>query len=451
MFIPEQKPLFRKSRHQSNPYRIAVMVGIVLVMLMILRSLSLGSISPMFTATATPTRTLASFADEGETYFVAGDLEKAIEAYKQAVALDPTNADLQAELVRIMVYSSTLITVDEQRLARLNDALATINAAIEAVPDNSMVHAVKAFALDWLSDPNLGMEDRTGLLTEAEQQVIAAIQLDNQNDLALAYYAEILVDQQKWIQAEQNISQALQRAPELMDVHRINGYVQESLGNYTQAITEYQEAIRINPNLTFIYLRIGANYRRLAAKGEASINNPLFILALDYFDKAAKINEQLGVNDPIPYFSIATTYTQMGQFLQAGRNARKGLNFDPSNADAYGRLGIVYHRARNYEGAIPAFACATFGCSAEQSCEVRQCDPEVESMIAVQGLPLSAGTVDYYLTYGAVMAAMHRPVNGYCEEAMQILKTVKQDYSSDPIIMQNITESETICRNNGYS
>jgi len=420
-------------------------------MLMILRNLSLGSISPMFTATATPTRTLASFAGEGETYFIAGDLEKAIEAYKQAVALDPTNADLQAELVRIMVYSSTLITVDELRLARLNDALATINAAVEAVPDNSMVHAVKAFALDWLSDPNLGMEDRTGLLTEAEQQVITAIQLDNQNDLALAYYAEILVDQQKWIQAEQNISQALERAPDLMDVHRINGYVQESLGNYGQAISEYQEAVRVNPNLTFIYLRIGANYRRLGAKGEASINNPMYVSALEYFDKAAKINEQLGVKDPIPYFSIATTYTQMGQFLQAGRNARKGLNFDPSNADAYGRLGIVYHRARNYEGAIPAFSCAINGCTAEQSCEVRQCTPDVDPMALVQGLPLSAGTVDYYLTYGAVLAGMHRPVNGYCEEAMQILRIVKQNYSSDPIIMQNINESETICRDYGYS
>lgn len=441
MYIPEQKPLFRKSRHQSNPYRVALMVGIVLVMLMILRNLSLGEITPMFMATATPTRTIASFAEEGETYFVAGDLEKAIEAYKQAVALDPTNADLQAELVRIMVYSSTLITVHELRLARLNDALATINATIEAVPDNSMVHAVKAFVLDWLSDPNLGLEDRTGLLTEAEQQVISAIQLDNQNDLALAFYAEILVDQQKWIQAEQNISQALERAPELMDVHRINGYVQESLGNYSQAISEYQEATRINPNLTFIYLRIGANYRKLTQ----------YEMALEYFDKAAKINEQLGVNDPIPYFSIATTYTQMGQFFQAGLNARKGLNFDPSNADAYGRLGIVYHRARNYEGAIPAFECAIRGCAAEQSCEVRQCAPDVDTMLAVQGLPLSVGTVDYYLIYGAVLAGMHRSVNGFCEEAMQIMKMVKQEYSTDPIIMQNITESETICRDYGYS
>ena len=172
---------------------------------------------------------------------------------------------------------------------------------------------------------------------------------------------------------------------------------------------------------------------------------------MDYFDKAAKINEQLGVNDPIPYFSIATTYTQMGQFLQAGRNARKGLNFDPGNADAYGRLGIVYHRARNYEGAILAFVCSISGCTAEQSCEVRQCTPDVDPMVAVQGLPLSAGTVDYYLTYGAVLAGMHRTVNGYCEEAMQIMRMVKQDYSSDPIIMQNITESETICRSYGYS
>jgi hypothetical protein len=72
-------------------------------------------------------------------------------------------------------------------------------------------------------------------------------------------------------------------------------------------------------------------------------------------------------------------------------------------------------------------------------------------MIAVEGLPLSAGTVDYYLTYGAVLAGMHRTVNGFCEEAMQIMRLIKQDYSSEPVIMQNITESEAICRDYGYS
>ena len=440
MYIPERKPLFRKNVKKTNPYSVAAMLGIILVMVIVLRSLNQGEITPMFMPTPTPTRTLDSFAGEGEAYFGAGDLDKSIEAYYQAVALDPGNAELQAELARILVYSSTLLTIDQDRIERLKEALTTINNAVEITPENSMVHAIKAFVLDWLAGNSLTQTENETLLNQAEQEAIYAIQMDNQNMLALAYYSEILVDQQKWIQAEQNINEAVSQAPELMDVRRINGYVQESLGNYSLAISEYKEAIHINPNLTFIYLRIGANYRKLTQ----------FDSALEYFDKAAIINEQLGVRDSIPYFSIATTYTQMGEFFSAGLNARKGLNYDPNNADAFGRLGIVYHRSRNYEGAILAFKCSVRGCTAEESCEVRQCNPETDTMVAVEGLPLTAGTVDYYLTYGAVLSGMHRTSNGFCEEGMDILKMVKADYSGDPIIMQNVVESETICNSYGY-
>jgi tetratricopeptide (TPR) repeat protein len=440
MYIPERKPLFRKNVKKTNPYGIAAMLAIIFGMVIFLRSLNQGEVTPLFLPTPTPTRTLDSFAGEAAVYFRAGDLDKAIEAYQQAVLLDPGNAEYRAELARILVYSSTLLTIDQERIDRLQEALQMINSAVEIAPEESMVHAIKSFTLDWLAGNSLTQADNETMLNEAEQEAIYAIQLDNQNMLALAYYAEILVDQQKWIQAEQNIREAAERAPELMDVRRINGYTQESLGNYSLAINEYKEAIQINPNLTFIYLRIGANYRKLLQ----------YEAALEYFDKAATINEQLGVNDSIPYFSIATTYTQMGEFFSAGLNARKGLNFDPDNADAYGRLGIVYHRSRNYEGAIPAFKCATEGCTAEESCEVRQCNPESDPMVEVVGLPLSAGTVDYYLTYGAVLAGMHRTSNGFCEKAMDVLDLVKQNYSSDPILMQNVLESETICRSYGY-
>ena len=441
MYIPERKPLFGKPTRQTNPYRVALMLGITLLLLLVLRNLNTGLMTPMFLPTPTPTRTNLSFAEEGQTYFIAGDLERAIEAYKHAVEMDPNNVELQAKLARIMVYSSTQIKIDELKIARLNEALATIDNAITLDPENSNAYAIKAFLLDWMSDPNIAMGNRDALLTQAEQQAVQALQLDNTNTLALAYYAEILVDQQKWEQAEQNIRQAVEREPDSMDVRRINGYMLESIGNYSQAIGEYKEAIRVNPNLTFIYLRIGANYRTLEQ----------YETALEYFDKAATINEQLGVNDPIPYFSIATTYTQMGQFLQAGLNARKGLNYDPGNADAFGRLGIVYHRSRNYEGAIPAFKCAISGCTAEESCEVRQCDPETSDMVPVTGLPLSNSTVDYYLTYGSVLAGMHRNVNGYCEEAMRILRLVRADFGENDIIISTLNESVTICRNYGYS
>jgi Tfp pilus assembly protein PilF len=87
--------------------------------------------------------------------------------------------------------------------------------------------------------------------------------LDNSNTLALAFYAEVLIDQQKWNQAEQNIKQALAQDDSLMDVHRIYAYVLETLGQYNLAISEYDKAIAIEPNFTFLYLRAGANYRAL--------------------------------------------------------------------------------------------------------------------------------------------------------------------------------------------
>lgn len=81
---------------------------------------------------------------------------------------------------------------------------------------------------------------------------------------------------------------------------------------------------------------------------------------------------------------------------------------------------------------------------------MRQCNSETDPMVAVEGLPLSNTTIDYYLTYGSVLAGMHRSVNGYCEEAMRILKLIREQYSNDPTVMSTLTESENICKSYGY-
>ncbi|HEY60144.1 MAG TPA: tetratricopeptide repeat protein [Anaerolineae bacterium] len=440
MFVPRKKSLFRKDNNSSRPYRIVVLLVLIILVLFMLQGISQGSVTPLLIATPTPTRTVDSYVQEGETHFIAGDLDKSLEAFQRASEVNPNDIILWIELARIQVYSSSLITTDEAKYARLSEALESINRAVEINTEDSTAHAVRAFVLDWLANPGLVGEDWQALLTEAEQEAVIALQLDNQNTLALAYYAEILVDQQKWIQADQYIREAVQRDPSTMDVHRINAYVQESLGNYSEAITEYKRAAEINPNLTFLYLAIGANYRKLKQ----------YDLALAYFDRAANINEQLNIKDPIPYLSIAKTYVQMGQFLTAGLNARKGLQYSPDNPDVYGQLGIIYFKARNYEGAIPALKCALRGCNAEESCEVRQCNPEEDPMVPIDGLPLTANTVVYYFTYGSVLAGMHRETNGYCEEAMQILRLVKQGFPDDETIMQIVEESENICRSYGY-
>ncbi len=409
-------------------------------MLFILRSINSGAIPPFFLPASTPTRTFGSYAAEGETHFTAGDLGSAIEAYQQALRVDPQNADLWAEQARIQVYSTKLLTIDAARQTRFDEAKKSIENAVAVSPDSSLVYAVKSFYLDWYATSGLAGGQEQALLSQAEQAAVRALQLDNQNTLALAFYAEILIDQQKIDQADQNIKKALAADSTLMDVHRINGLLMESVGNYPQAIDEYKQALQISPNLTFLYMRIGVNYRKIQQ----------YELALKNFAKAATINEALGVKDSGPYFSIATTYIQMGQFFSAGLNARKGLNYKPDDADAYGQLGMIYFKSRNYEGAIPAFKCALSGCTAQEACDVRQCDPATDAMPAIQGLPLTTSTGDYYITYGSDLAAMHKPSNNTCQEAMRILELARKAFSTDEIAMKNILESENICIGYGF-
>ncbi|MCP4139792.1 MAG: tetratricopeptide repeat protein [Chloroflexi bacterium] len=440
---------FRKPT--TNPYRIFILLILIMGMIWLIRQVEQGNITRPFTPTPTPTRVAQSYALEGEAQFAAGKLDAAITAYQEATRVDPNDAEVWAKLARIQTYSSTLLTTDDQQRDRLQEGLVSIEKAVELAPDDSAVMAIYAFVLDWNSNSILfGIDQADDYLLEAEQAAVRAIQLDNQNTLALAFYAEILVDEQKWGQAEQYITQAVEQDDSLMDVHRVYAYVLESLGQYNQAIQEYEKAIAISPNLTFLHLRAGANYRRLAFGSQNDdTRTVLYESSLEYFAKAARLNEQLGIEDPIPYLSIAKTYSQEGEYFIAARNVQRALEISPANADIYGQLGIVFFKSRNYEGSIPAFKCAIRGCTAEESCDGRGgCGPNDEEA-EVTGLELSGNTVVYYYTYGSVLAALSRPKENYCEEAMDIMAEVRSEFSSDRDIMGIVQAGEEICQSLG--
>lgn len=448
MNVLPRRPLFYRPR-RTNVYRVFLWLLLILGGIWFWRQLESGAIRPPFQPTPTPTRTVQSYIREGEAYFSAGYLEAAITAYQDATRLDPGNTQIWAELSRIQAYASNSLTTDQERYERLKQALDSANKAVSLAPDDSTAQAMRAFVLDWNATAALTPADeRTSLLLQAEQAATRALQLDNQNALAMAFYAEILVDQQKWSQAEQVILQALERRPDLMDVHRVYAYVLESTMRYEQAIEEYKKAIEIAPNLTFLYISLGANYRRLAlSASQERIQKTLYEQAIEAFARAADINRQLGIKDPVPYIAIAKSYSQQGDFFAAALNIRKALDFDPTNPDLYGQLGIIYQRARNYESAIPALQCALRGCDPETSCQarfIRSC--QGDEGVTVSGLPLSPGTVDYYLVYGSVLAALSRPEQNYCPEAIDVLEELMASYGDNPVILQNASVGLEICR-----
>jgi tetratricopeptide (TPR) repeat protein len=450
-----KRHIFSKERRTNHPVRMFLGVIIILALLFVIRGFDTGTIISPLAPTATPTRTMNSYAVEGDTQFRAGNLQKAIEAYQNALKVDPNDADLWAELARIQVYSTTQITTDSGKKQRLEEAFTSINNGLAVDSENSMLYAVKAFASDWYGSSAIAGEDYQKYLNDGEQAAVQAIQLDSTNNLAKAYYAELLVDQQKWSQADQYMSQALQKESTEMDIYRIAGYVQESLGNYTQAIEYYQKALQITPNMNSLYLSIGANYRKLADSSQNKTKQQEYWdQALDMFAKAAAINQRQGINDPIPLISIANTYVQEGEFFSAARNMLKAVQYNPTDPSVYGSLGIVYYKSRNYEGAIPALKCYVSGCTAAESCYVRNggedCDPDSIPNYPIEGQPLSNTSVAYYFTYASDLAGLHQPSNNYCTTAMPIFKEISAAFSSDASIMAIVNEGEAICANYGF-
>jgi hypothetical protein len=135
----------------------------------------------------------------------------------------------------------------------------------------------------------------------------------------------------------------------------------------------------------------------------------------------------------------------MGEFFIAALNVQVALDMTPANPDVYGQLGVIYHKSRNYEGAIPALQCAIDGCTAEESCEVRQCDPNIDPMVAIEGLPLTDNTIVYYFTYGSVLSGLHREGDDNCDRAVVVFDELRAKYADDETIMSIVRAGEEIC------
>ena len=133
------------------------------------------------------------------------------------------------------------------------------------------------------------------------------------------------------------------------------------------------------------------------------------------------------------------------------------MEYEPTNSDIYGQLGIIYFRSRNYEGSIPALKCAIRGCSGEDSCLGRgleRCFPDLgENPVDVRGVAISPNTIVYYYTYGSVLAALSRPRDNKCGEAMQVLGEVRAELNAKPeayadaqeIVFNIVRAGEEIC------
>ena len=128
--------------------------------------------------------------------------------------------------------------------------------------------------------------------------------------------------------------------------HYSRGNDQYDKGQYDQAISDYTEAIKINPNLAGAYNNRGLTYSH--DKGD-------YDRAISDFSKAIEINPR----NADAYVNRANAYTQgKGQYDLAIADYTKAIEIAPRLAMAYYNRGISYEGKGEYDQAVADFSKA---------------------------------------------------------------------------------------------
>lgn len=363
-----------------------------------------------FEATPTVTRSPESFVTEAEDLFKNGKLLQAIDAYQSAISASPQNPALYIAIARVQVWAG-----------QYEKAQANAENAILLSPENSMAHAVRAWALDFQG----GVENNS----EALSSIQKAVDLDPNNALAHAYFAEILIDSnsfENYAKAADESRIAFTLDPNLLETHRARAYILEATGsegnNYELAIQEYRAAIELNKNIPILHMELGRNLRFLGVYEDA----------IKEFTLANTLNPP----DPEPDLLISRTYATMGDYAKALQYAETAVKDAPTDASLHGNWGVMFYRNFQYQQALEQLSLAVNGGQAQDG-------------FPIKGLPLTNDPriAEYYFTYGLALARMNQ-----CGKALQIAQTIQTNLNLEDPSMENVKDAANkmieICQQN---
>jgi len=429
MYLNGRSLKLRKQGRRSDPRRVFLLVALILAGVFLVSLQNQGVVQPLFLPTAAPTRIPETYADEGEAWFAAGKLIQAIAAYDKATRADQKNVDYWVAKSRIEIYAE-----------RYEDALESAETAQFIAPNDAKTKTAYAWALDW----NVLTGCRCHTLPEAEAAVVTAIALDTNYAPAHAVYSEILNDGQRWSQGFQEAETALRLDPNLLESHRAMAYAFESIGQYEDAIISYKNALKINPNLVGLYISLGLQYRVLG-----DVEQALF-----YFSKANAIDPQ----NVQPYLYLSRTHYQNDELGTAVQYLENALRLEPANPDIHGRLGLIFFKRRNYEGAEPELALAILGGTVDAQgnpltyanglpvYDVNGNPVQVSTesvVLQVAPMPLEdAGALEYYYTYGNLLAYLKKCDPAQAPRYLQIALNFAPDNET---VIGSYEESMAIC------
>jgi len=392
----------RQRRPRINWFLIVVVVILIAIVTYVDRFILPTAQTP-FIATLTATRESESYITDAENLFTEGKLLQSIDTYLEAIRIKPDDPSIYTALARVQVFSG-----------KYDEALVNAENSLLLNPNNSMAHAVRAWALTQKED-----------YVAADNSLKEALRLDPTNGIIQAYkaflYGKMFENNAgPYVDpipvAIESSNAAVNLAPNSLEAHWARAYILQITDNREQAVQEYQLALQINPNISEIHLELGVTYKGLGVI-ESAIQQ--YTLANTY-----------NPSDIRPYLYSSRALASIGEYAKAAQYAESAVSNDPTNPYLRGNWGFMLYKNYEWPSAIVQLSLAVNGGTNE--------DGEV-----LQPQPLTGGDTriaEYFSVYAILLAKSES-----CGEALRITQLLVTNVPNDADAAYNVDYVQQLC------
>jgi tetratricopeptide (TPR) repeat protein len=352
--------------------------GPVFFLVLLTPALALGQApSPVQTPTAD------SYLRQGMELQRAGQYQKAVEVYRQALALDNKLLGAQVNLGIVLMAlekfeeaitafraAATLLPNDAHPLVLLGGAYAGARRDFDAIDtfkealrlDPNMVEADLGLAAIYTK---LGRQD------DAEAAMLRAVQL-RANDPELQFQLGTLyITREAWDPALTALNRVRDLKPDFPGLHSMLALVYGKTDRLPESVVELREAVRIDPQDWVAWYTLGAVLHRQSSNEEALLAlqrsvaikpspeaylelGQLYQLrgALDLAIAALKEADRLRPNNRTILGSLASVYIKAARHLEAITPLSQLVALQPNDPDVRFNLANTYLMVGKYDEAI---------------------------------------------------------------------------------------------------
>jgi superkiller protein 3 len=286
------------------------------------------------------------FAGAGEYYLEKGEIDKAVNIFRESILLNEKNTNGKYGLSDAVTRKGDSLLEQEKpeiaqpfyREAIQNNeknaaAYAGLGEAYDLLDENdkALENYLKALSLDSelteLYTPIGSLYFQKGDMLQADSYLTKALAVSADNAETQLFLGLVRYKQDRTDEATAAFRRAIELDPASAEAHYYLGETLDKAGKTTEAIAEYNTAIQINPKYTEAWFDLGVAY----------YNTKKYEEAINAYKQTIKLKNTMGE----AHANLADVYRQLNRFNEAIAEYRLAVAFIKYDAEIYSKFGYV--------------------------------------------------------------------------------------------------------------